>query len=72
MAKKLGQRESAVKDIGSSRLAKPLALPRLVSAVGLIDDVKPSAPAHHAVVAMALTQGPERILDLHAKHLKQR
>jgi hypothetical protein len=46
-----------------------LALPRLKPAVGLIDDVEASAPPHHAVVAMALAQGPERILDLHAKHL---
>ena len=45
-----------------------LALPRLEPAVGLVDDVEASPPPHHAVVAMALAQGPERILDLHAKH----
>ena len=58
--------------MGSVPRKRKLALPRLETAVGLIDDVKPSAPAHDAVIAVALAQGPERILDLHAKHLKQR
>jgi hypothetical protein len=46
-----------------------LALTRLVSAVGLIDDIEPPAPTNHAVVAMALAQRAERILDLHGKSI---
>jgi hypothetical protein len=42
-----------------------LPLASLVAAVGLVDDVEPATPAHHAVVAMAIAQGPQRILDLH-------
>jgi hypothetical protein len=38
-----------------------------VAAVGLVDDVNPPAPPNHAIVAMALAQGSERILDLHGK-----
>jgi hypothetical protein len=70
MAKTLGQQPSVVK---GNRIAggRDLALARLEAAVGLVDDVEASAAAHHAVVTMALAQGPERILDLHAKHLEQ-
>src|SRR5262249_57038264 len=46
-----------------------LALARLVPAIRLVDNVKAPATAYHAVVAVALAQGPERILDLHAKRL---
>jgi hypothetical protein len=42
-----------------------LALARLEAAIGLVDHVKASAPPNHAIVAMALAQSPERILDLH-------
>jgi hypothetical protein len=68
MAKTLGRRTGVVKD---NRTAgkKNLALARLEAAVGLVDDIKAPAPADHAVITMALAQGPERILDLHAKHL---
>jgi hypothetical protein len=44
-----------------------LALAGFVAAVGLIDDVEPSTPPDHAVVAMALAERSERILDLHGK-----
>ena len=44
-----------------------LALAGFVAAVGLVDNVKPAPPPDHAVVAMALAQSPERILDLHGK-----
>jgi hypothetical protein len=44
-----------------------LALAGFVAAVGLIDDVESSTPPDHAVVAMALAERSERILDLHGK-----
>src|SRR5262249_29876580 len=44
-----------------------LALAGLVAAIGLVDDVGPAPAPHHAVVAMALAQSRERILDLHGK-----
>src|SRR5262249_40987692 len=70
MAKTLGQRVGDVKDNRTAgQRGKSLALSRLVPAIRLVDDVKAPAAAYHAVVAMALAQGPERILDLHAKHL---
>jgi hypothetical protein len=52
--------------LGPARILA-LALPGLEAAVSLVDDVEPSAPPDHAVVAMALAQGSERILDLHGK-----
>jgi len=67
MATTLRQRAGAVK--GNRIAGKILALARLEPAVGLVDDVEAPAAAYHAVVAMALAQGSERILDLHAKHL---
>jgi hypothetical protein len=36
-----------------------LALAGLEAAIGLVDDVEPSAAAHDAAVAMARTQGPQ-------------
>jgi hypothetical protein len=42
-----------------------LTLARLVALLGLVDDVEPAATADDAIVAMALSQRLERILDLH-------
>jgi hypothetical protein len=53
------------KPIEGPKPEKKLALSRLEPAIGLIDDVKAAASPHHAIVAMALAQGPERVLDLH-------
>jgi hypothetical protein len=44
-----------------------LALAGFVAAIRLVDDIEPAPPPDHAVVAMALAQSPERILDLHGK-----
>jgi hypothetical protein len=41
------------------------ALTGLVAADGLVDDVKPAAAAHDAIVAMARPQGFDGILDFH-------
>jgi hypothetical protein len=40
-------------------------LASLEPAIGLVDDVKPAAAPDHAVIAMALAQGSERVFDLH-------
>jgi hypothetical protein len=40
-------------------------LASLVAAVGFVDDVEPPAPPNHAVIAMAIAERAERILDLH-------
>src|SRR5512135_3073048 len=42
-----------------------LALAGLVAAVGLVDDVEPPAAPDHAIVAMAIAERSQRILDLH-------
>jgi hypothetical protein len=42
-----------------------LALAGFVATVGLVDDVEPATPPHDAIVAMAIAQGSQRILDLH-------
>jgi hypothetical protein len=51
------------------RRSKPngrrLALSRLKTAVGLIDDVETATAAHHAIVAVTLAKRSQRILDLH-------
>jgi hypothetical protein len=44
-----------------------LALAGFIAAIDLVDDIEPTAPPDHAIIAMALAQGSKRIFDLHGK-----
>jgi hypothetical protein len=47
------------------RAARQLALTRLEASLGLIDHIDPALAPHDAVVAMAATQGFQRVTDFH-------
>jgi hypothetical protein len=61
---------AAVKKSGEATFAKPLALSRLVAFLRLVDDVDAAFATHEAVVAVAVTQGFQRITDFHFRHQK--
>ena len=57
----LARESAAVKTMALRRLS----LPRLVARLRLVDDVDAALATHEAVVAMAVTQGFQRITDFH-------
>jgi hypothetical protein len=56
----------------AKRGAQQSALPSLKAALNLVDDVNPALAADQTVVAVATTQGLQRITDLHGTMLSGR